>query len=124
MVEKSKPNIKIKPIANISSYKSTPAKNVSVKGKAGMYGLQGEADLGKGFSISGMLGKQFDKGKVNFPGGSESWNAKIPDEWNIQIKYSKKFGEKAKPDLSKFVDDKSTGGLIKGYPKLAKKGWK
>jgi hypothetical protein len=79
MTEK-KSNINIKPIANISSYKSTPEKKVSVKGKAGMYGLQGEANLGKGFSISGMLAKQFDKGKVDFPGGSESWNAKIPDK--------------------------------------------
>ena len=123
MTEK-KSKINIKPFADIKSYSSTPEKEVSVKGKAGIYGIQGEADLGKGFSISGMIGKQFEKGKVDFPGGSESWNAKIPDEWNVQIKYSKKFGKEPKPDLSKFVDDKSTGGLIKGYPKLAKKGWK
>jgi hypothetical protein len=77
--------------------------------KAG-YGIEAEADLGSGFTLSGGMGKSFDKGKVDYPGGSESWDADIPDNWRVGLKYSKKF---------------NVGGLVKqGKPKIAKKGWR
>jgi hypothetical protein len=37
------------------------------------------------------MGKSFDKGKVDYPGGSESWDADIPGNWRAELKYSKKF---------------------------------
>ena len=115
--EKKKSKIKIDPYVDVSNYKQTPQKDVKVGGTQGRYGVQGEVDLGKGFKVFGRYEKSFDKGKVKYPGGSESWNAKIPDNWNVQIKYSKKFGKEAKPDLSKLIDDKSTGGLTKKFSK-------
>jgi len=91
--EKKKSKIKIDPYVDVSSYKQTPEKDVKVGGTQGRYGVQGEVDLGKGFKVSGRYEKSFDKGSVKYPGGSESWNAKIPDNWGVQIKYSKKFSK-------------------------------
>jgi len=91
MTEKKKSKIKIDPYANISSYKQTPEKDVEVGGTSGRYGVKGEIDLGEGFKLSGGYGKSFDKGSVKYPGGSESWDAKIPDDWNVGIKWSKQF---------------------------------
>ena len=89
--KKKKSKFKVKPYVRASSYKSTPVKDVDVKGKAGDYGLSAEADLGSGFTLSGSIGSSFDKGKVNYPGGSESWDADIPGNWNAQLKYKYKF---------------------------------
>jgi hypothetical protein len=107
---KKKSKFKIKPYAKVGNYSNTPEKDVKVKGKSGEYGIEAEADLGSGFTISGGVGKSFDKGKVDYPGGSESWDANIPDNWRAGLKYSKKF---------------NVGGLVKqGKPKIAKKGWR
>ena len=91
MTEKKKSKIKIDPYVDVSSYKQTPEKDVKVGGTQGRYGVQGEVDLGKGFKLSGRYEKSFDKGSVKYPGGSESWNAKIPDNWDVGIKWTKQF---------------------------------
>jgi hypothetical protein len=89
--EKKKSKFKIKPYARVGNYKSTPEDGVKVKGISGDYGIEAEADLGSGFTLSGGMGKSFDKGKVDYPGGSESWDADIPGNWRAELKYSKKF---------------------------------
>ena len=91
MTEKKKSKIKIDPYVDVSSYSKTPEKDVKVGGTQGRYGVQGEVDLGKGFKLSGRYEKSFDKGSVKYPGGSESWDAKIPDNWDVGIKWTKQF---------------------------------
>ena len=91
MSEKKKSKFKVDPYVDVSSYKQTPHKDVTVGGTSGRYGLKGEVDLGKGFKLSGGYEKSFDKGSVKYPGGSESWDAKIPDNWDVGIKWTKKF---------------------------------
>ena len=89
--EEKKSKIKVKPYASVKKYSSTPEKDVDVEGTAGDYGINAEVDLGSGFTLSGGMGKSFDKGKVDYPGGSESWDADIPGNWRAELKYSKKF---------------------------------
>jgi hypothetical protein len=89
--EEKKSKFKVKPYARVGTYDKNPEEGVKVKGKSGDYGVEAEVDLGSGFSLSGGMGKSFDKGKVDYPGGSQSWDADIPDNWRAELKYTKKF---------------------------------
>jgi len=113
MSDKSK--FSLKPFGQGATYKSTPTKDVKVKGKSAYAGLRGEyKNEKKGLTISASVAKNFDAGKVNFPGGSESWNVDSKPDFKIEIK--KTFGgPKNNKDLSKIVENKSTGGMMDYY---------
>jgi len=124
MSEKKKGTFKIGPTYSIEGSKLIPEKDVKVKTIYGQYGLKGEYKSGdKKLRITGSVTKDVTKGKVDFPGGSEKFTFKDKPYYRIDIE--KKFGgPDPKKDLSKFIDSKVAGGLIKGFPKLTKKGWK
>lgn len=124
MSEKKKGKFQIGPTMSISGGKFKPDEQVNVKTIYGQYGLKGQYESGdKKLRISGSITKDVTKGKVDFPGGSEKFKAESKPYYRIDIE--KKFGgPDPKKDLSKFIDSKVAGGLIKGFPKLTKKGWK
>lgn len=109
---------------SINKGQFSPVEKVNVKTIYGQYGLKGQYESGdKKLRISGSVTKDVTKGKVDFPGGSEKFKAESKPYYRIDIE--KKFGgPDPKKDLSKFIDSKVAGGLIKGFPKLTKKGWK
>jgi hypothetical protein len=105
--------ISLKPFAQGKTYSNKPFKEVEVKGKTAYAGIKGEYKTKKGTTIKGSAAKSFDIGKVNFPGGSESWKGSTKPEYKIEIE--KKFGGPKKPDLSDFIENKSQGGMMDYY---------
>ena len=105
--------ISLKPFAQGKTFSTKPFKDVEVKGKTAYAGIKGEYKTKKGTTIKGSVAKSFDIGKVNFPGGSESWKMESKPDFKIEIE--KKFGGPKKPDLSDFIENKSQGGMINYY---------
>jgi hypothetical protein len=81
--------ISLKPFAEGKTYSTKPFKNVEVKGRTAYAGIKGEYKTKKGTTIKGSVAKSFDIGKVNFPGGSESWKGSTKPY--LEFKVEKKF---------------------------------
>lgn len=103
--------LKISPVGGVSTGSMKPHPKVDVKTTSGYYGIKGKYDFDGGTSISGSVTKDFTKGKVDYPGGSEKFSESGKPYFEISV--TKKFGgPKQKIDLSKLVDEKKKGGAI------------
>ena len=106
----AKKKIDVKPVGSVSSGSFKPNKDVDVKSTHGYYGIKGKYNFDKG-SVSAQISKDFSRGKVDFPGGSEKF--KFEGKPRVDITVEKKFGgPDPKKDLSKFVDEKNKGGAV------------
>jgi len=105
--------IKIKPQVSISkgSYQPDPKVNVGYENK--FFGVGGEYNLidseNTKLKITGNVGKGSGRANVQTPYGKETFKDQSPTEKNFMLTLEQKFLK---------------GGLIKGKPKLALRGWK
>jgi|DEB0MinimDraft_6_1074348.scaffolds.fasta_scaffold12696_3 hypothetical protein len=87
--------IKIGPEINISKGSSEPVPGkVTVDTESRYYGIKGELGFGSednNIKISGKAGKGSGRADVKHPFGKDTFKGSGPMEWNVGIKWSKKF---------------------------------
>ena len=113
MADQSKSKFKIGPQINISKGSFNPESKVNVASENRFFGLGGEYnfinDENTKLKISGNVGKGSSRADVQTSFGKETFKEQSPTEKNIKLTLEKKFLK---------------GGLIKGKPRIAMKGWK
>lgn len=87
--------LKIGPNINITKGSSEPVPGyVSVDTENRYYGIKGEYSIGddnNNLKISGSAGKGSGRADVKHPGGKETFKGEGDTDWNIGIKWTKKF---------------------------------
>lgn len=88
--------LSIKPFGGATSGSSSSEQGVKVKNTNAYVGITGKYTTDKGTTFSGSVSKDFYKGKVDFPGGSEKFKGEGKPYFEFKVEKKFKNGGIAK----------------------------